>query len=301
MKPIIKWVGGKSQIIEQILEKFPDIIENYYEPFAGGGSVFLALLSNQTITIKGNMYISDKNQGLIELYQDIKNNVEKLIKKLNKIVSLFESAKNTQHAKRHQFIFQEYEFAKEIAEKRGKTALYYYFRNWYNSHKQLPKCAKSALFIFLNKTCFRGLYREGNNGFNVPYGNYNSPKIFNPDELRRLHNAFNKYNIHFICQDFIDTLPKIKNGDFVYLDPPYCPVNKTSFVDYSKNGFDKHEELAKMCTEINQKKIKFLASNAYCQQVIDLYKNFNIKKIKCKRLINSKTPQSHEYEVLISN
>jgi len=158
---------------------------------------------------------------------------------------------------------------------------------------------KSVLFVFLNKTCFRGLYREGKNGFNVPYGNNKNPSIFNEEQILYLSQLFNKHNVHFNHLSFDKLL--IKPNAFLYLDPPYVPIDKSSFVDYMNGGFN-HIEMVKWCEKVvSINGVKMLHSNSYCDFVIKNYSNFNIDIIECKRLINSKNPNSKCNEVLIKN
>jgi DNA adenine methylase len=156
------------------------------------------------------------------------------------------------------------------------------------------------MFIFLNKTCFRGLYREGPNGFNVPYGNYKNPNILNKEHLKNINKLIK--NVKFKNYDYKKSFTNIKKNDFIYLDPPYAPENETSFVKYNKNGFniDEHKNLFKLCNQLNE---KFIMSNSNVKLVIDNFNNnkFNIHTIECKRRINSKKPQTKTNEVIILN
>jgi DNA adenine methylase len=156
----------------------------------------------------------------------------------------------------------------------------------------------SAIFIFLNKTCFRGLFRMGPNGFNVPYGNYKNPEIVNKEHLEQIHKLIQ--NVIFECKDFNDSLDNVKTDDFVYLDPPYAPENKKSFVKYNSDGFDEetHLQLFKKTKELNA---KFVMSNSDVPLVNDNFNDFNIEKIECRRAINSKKPESKTMEVIINN
>ena len=167
----------------------------------------------------------------------------------------------------------------------------------------------TAYFIFLNKTCFRGVYREGPNGFNVPFGHYNMPEIINKNHIMTVSNLFNKYKVIFTCAKFENAFANIQTNyninsdlnDFIYLDPPYAPENAKSFVGYTKSGFslEQHKLLFDMC-----KKYKFLMSNADVPLVRDNFShnpNISIISIICKRSINSKKPESKTTEVLIKS
>jgi DNA adenine methylase len=246
IRPCLKWVGGKNQILDKVFQYFPKEINNYYECFAGGGSVFLELLKRleeNKININGKIIINDYNTDLINMYNIIKNNVKTLLDTL-----------------------------------------------------------KSALLIFLNKTCFRGVYREGPNGFNVPYGNNINPSIFKKEHYLELSKIFNKYDVIFINKSFESVICEYKQCDFVYFDPPYYPLNSKSFTTYQKDGFGKkHNELIKLCDLLDQYNIKFLHSNSYCQFNLDNYGHFNYELLLCKRLINSKQPSDTDYEMLIFN
>ena len=282
LSPFLKWVGGKTQIIDTVLSKIPNNINTYYEPFIGGGSVFLALLSDviHKKRIIKKMILSDKNKFLINTYNIIKNEPKKLISQL-KILS------------------NKYYNKKSLSK---KEEFYYEMREKYNK-SNISNITKASLFIFLNKTGFRGLYREGPKGFNVSFGNYINPSIYNDKQILEISHVLNKYKVLFKYASYTSVLKSVKSGDFVYLDPPYYPINITSFVKYQKNSFtlDDHEELNKFCNTLTNKKIKFLMSNSYTKYNMKMYKNYKIKKILCKRRIHSKKPESTEYEIFISN
>jgi DNA adenine methylase len=294
-KPIIKWVGGKTQIIDKIIENFPNEINNYHELFLGGGSVLLALLSLKNasnIKINGSINAYDINETLINMYINIRDRPRKIIAYMNKILEFFnhiEEEKGCRKAKH-----------KKDAIK-SKESFYYWIRYKYNKYSQNKKNSYkgSAIFIFLNKTCFRGLYREGPNGFNVPYGHYSNPEILNKEHLMNISELI-KY-VNFIHSDFEESFNNINNNDFIYLDPPYAPVNDKSFVGYNVDGFDidKHNKLFELIKY--NKNIKFLMSNADVDMVRDNFNNYNIITILCKRSINSKNPESKINEVLIKN
>lgn len=160
----------------------------------------------------------------------------------------------------------------------------------------------SAIFMFLNKTCFRGLYREGPNGFNVPYGHYKkTPVIITKDRLDFISDLIK--DVVFIKNDFTNSIKNIKPYDFVYLDPPYVPEIKNSFVSYTKHGFtlESHKELFNRILDMDKKNIKFVMSNANVEIVIERFKNFNVEKVQARRAINSKRPESQTTELIIYN
>ncbi len=294
-KPFLKWVGGKTQIIENIIEKIPNEIENYHELFLGGGSVLLAVLSLQKhnkITIKNKIYVYDINKILINVYKNVQNNKETLFEYISKYIKEYDDIKG-------KIIIRKSLTIEEA--KTSKESYYYWIRNKFNNmDKNTIEC--SALFMFLNKTCFRGMYREGPNGYNVPYGHYKkTPCIITKKELFIISDLIK--NVNFICSDFSDSIKRIKENDFVYLDPPYAPENHKSFVGYTKNGFnlENHKLLFKLTNELNEKNIKIMMSNANVDLVINSFENYNIEKIQCRRAINSKKPGSKTTEVIITN
>jgi len=298
-KPFLKWVGGKTQIIGNIINNVPKNINNYHEIFLGGGSVLLAILSlknNNMITIKKNIYAYDLNSTLINVYKDIQNNKDNLYKYIQKYIKEYESCK-TMKIKRTTRIKINPQSLKEA--KLSKEHYYYWMRNRFNSLQDTVE--KSALFIILNKTCFRGLYREGPNGFNVPFGNYKTMSIISKEELDNISKLIK--DVKFVCLDFSESLKNIKKGDFVYLDPPYYPENDKSFVKYTKLGFnfEKHKNLFTLINKLNNKKAKFMLSNAKVNYVVEFFKKYHIKDVECRRAINSKNPASKTTEVIICN
>lgn len=298
-KPFLKWVGGKTDIINDVFEKFPRSINNYYEPFVGGGSVFLKLLEKidtGNITLRGNIFISDKNEVLINLYSFIKDDVDNLMKKTDEILSHYLMAKEIIYPPRFKYILNTKDNIEDVIIK-GKSYIYYHYRNLYN--ETTDKMLKSVLFLFLNKTCFRGLFREGKNGFNTPYGNYKNPSFYKKDNFLHLSKIFRKHNVSFKHQDFSD-LKDFNNSDFLYLDPPYFPINEKSFLAYTNDKFD-HDKLLEFCVYLKKNEIKFLHSNSNSSFNNENYKQFNISKIVCKRRINSKNPEKTVEELFIWN
>jgi len=294
-KPFLKWVGGKTQIINKIINKIPSKMYNYHELFLGGGSVLLAMLSLQQqekIIIRGKIYAYDINYDLINVYKNIQQNKDILFSHIAHYIQAYDSIKG-KVVNRKPLNIEEAQTSKE--------SYYYWVRNKYNEmDKQSIEC--SALFMFLNKTCFRGMYREGPKGFNVPYGHYKkTPTIITKEDLYSISSLIK--NVNFIHSNFTDSIEKISKGDFVYLDPPYAPKNKTSFVGYTKHGFnlDTHTKLFDEIIKLNEKKIKFIMSNAKVELVLDYFKNYDCEDIIARRAINSKNPGSTATELIISN
>lgn len=268
--PVVKWVGGKRQIINQITKYVPETFSTYYEPFLGGGAVLFELQPKKAI-------VNDINSELINIYEVIKDNVEELIKDLR------------QH--------------------RNEEDYFYKIRNLdrdKDKYNKLTPVKRASRIIFLNKTCYNGLFRVNKAGeFNTPFGNYKNPNIVNEITLMAVSNYFNKAKITFTCKDFEEVLKEARKGAFVYLDPPYDPVSDTaSFTGYDKGGFDKDEQirLKKTCDKLNEKGTKFLLSNSVTDFIKDLYKDYKIEVIQAKRVVNSKADKRGEIdEVLVMN
>lgn len=298
-KPILKWVGGKTQILDNLISKFPTEINNYHEIFLGGGSVLLTVLSyikDGIIKIHGNIYAYDVNEPLIYVYKNIQSNPNELYEVLQKIIIEFNNCGNGEINRKPENI----EEAKQT-----KENYYYWIRNEYNNLclQDKKNVIGSAMFIFLNKTCFRGVFRVGPNGFNVPYGHYNKPEIINKEHLAEIHNLIQ--NVIFECYDFSISLNQIEINDFVYLDPPYMPETTTSFVKYTENGFniENHNNLFKKIHNLTENNIKIMLSNSDVKIVRENFTNekYNISSILCKRTINSKNPEAKAKEVIITN
>ena len=208
--------------------------------FLGGGSVLLALLTyinHGLINITGNVYAYDLNEPLINVYKNIQLNPVELYNEIHDIIEDFNSSDISDDVNRNPKNIQEAKMSKEN--------YYYWIRTQYNALNPTNKKSMlgSAMFIFLNKTCFRGVFRVGPKGFNVPYGHYNNPEIINYEHLIEIHNLIK--NVIFECCDYNVSLNNVTENDFVYLDPPYAPETETSFVGYTENGFslDNHIEL----------------------------------------------------------
>lgn len=244
LKPFVKWVGGKSQLIGELEKMLPTggekVFKKYCEPMVGGGALFFSILSKHDFE---QLYISDINAELINAYQVIKSHVESLIEKLQKMQMLFCPM-----------------------DENGRKFYYYSIRDKFNSTQLCDTTAidKAACFIFLNKTCFNGLYRVNRKGqFNVPMGSYKNPMICDDENLRNIHGALQ--NITIVCGDYSLSKQFIDKDTFVYLDPPYRPISETSaFTAYNSDIFDDSEQirLARFIDEINAIGAKIILSNS---------------------------------------
>jgi DNA adenine methylase len=298
-KPFLKWVGGKTQILDDVLALFPTAMHNYYEPFLGGGSVLLGLLSYVKagkLKVTGRMYASDLNSNLIALYKTVQSKPDELIAELRALLDQFGKANGTVVNRK----------ATTLLEAQTSPESYYFWiRSRFNAltkeEKQSPLA--SAMLLFMNKTCFRGVYREGPNGFNVPFGNYKNPSILDEAHIRAVSELVK--DVVFTTRSYADALAPVASGDFVYLDPPYAPESETSFVGYTAEGFnlDNHKALFKLCGDMHSKGVKLLMSNARVPLVTDAFPapHYTTKVVVCKRSINSKKPDAKTNEVLITN
>ncbi len=253
-RPIIKWVGGKRQLISDLTKFLPSEYNRYFEPFIGGGALFFSLKQKDS-------FISDYNSELTNLYSIVKNNLEELIKELKK-------HKNT----------EEYYYDLRLLDRDEKK------------YKRLSPIKKASRFIYLNKTGFNGLYRVNRKGqHNVPYGKYKNPNWLDEENLRACSELLQHTQI--MTGDFEIIKPYIQAGDFVYLDPPYVPINSTSnFTAYTEQGFDENMQLRlkNLCDYIDSIGAYFMLSNSYTDYILELYKDYNIKVVMANRAINCK-------------
>ena len=265
--PFVKWAGGKRIILNKLKERVPSKFNRYIEPFVGGGALFFELQSPISV-------IFDLNEELINAYKVIQTSVNDLIKDLQK-------HKNT----------KEY---------------YLELRNLDRTqdYKKLTNVERASRFIFLNHTCFNGLYRVNSKGeFNVPFGDYANPNIFSKENLLKVSDLLKGTTI--ICDDFERVLDFAKKDDFIYFDPPYLPITKTSsFTSYTKDKFDfaNHKRLKEVCDKLDKKKIKFMVSNSNTPEIYDLYKDYNIEQIFSSRSISSNGEKRGKIrEIIIRN
>ncbi len=299
VKPFLKWVGGKTQILDEVLKRFPTHIKNYHEPFLGGGSVllgFLSAVSQKKLSMTGKVYASDLNSNLIALYKNIQSHPEDLIAEVKKLNDEYTKIQGTEVNRKATTLHEA---------KTSKESYYFWIRSNFNalSKEQRTTIPASAMLLFMNKTCFRGVYREGPHGFNVPFGNYKNPTILEETHIRTVSKLIK--DVVFTCRSFEESLASVEAGDFVYLDPPYAPETDSSFVSYTAEGFslETHTALFKLCKTLHEKGVKLLLSNAEVKLVKDAFPSppFTTTSVECRRAINSKNPEAKTKEVLISN
>ncbi len=284
-KPFVKWVGGKTQLLPEIISMFPTNISTYVEPFVGGGAVLFWVLKNCP-NIK-RVVINDMNERLINLYRVVKKNPEKLIKMLRNLEDIY----------------------LPLNEEKRKD-FYLKCRCRFNE-KITDIIEQSALFIFLNRTCFNGLYRENSKGeFNVPHGKYSRPLIC--DESTILEDSRLLQKVEILNGDFAGTKKYAGKNTLFYLDPPYKPLSETSsFNSYLKESFDDAEQvrLRDFCNEISRKGARFILSNSdpkgkNSEDVFfdELYANFQIKRVFASRMVNANpTKRGKLTELMIVN
>jgi DNA adenine methylase len=275
IKPYLKWAGGKRQLLSEIKKYLPKHIQNYtyYEPFIGAGAVFFELQPKKAI-------INDFNTQLILTYTVIKENVEGLIRLLKKY------------------------------KEKNDEEYFYEIRNWDRNtgkFKQLTDAEKAARVIFLNKTCFNGLYRVNSQGlFNVPYGKYKNPAICEELVLRQISNYLNSNEIAILNNDFEKAVMTADQNSFIYFDPPYHSPDKTNFTGYQADGFNEEdqERLRNVMIKMTNQGVKCLLSNSDTEYIRALYdyKFFDIISVQAKRYINSNSAgRGNVNEVLIKN
>ena len=271
VSPFVKWAGGKRQLLAQIRERMPREYNRNYEPFIGGGAVVFDLLPE-------NALINDINEALINAYVQIRENVDSFLDNINRIDSA-------------------------IGED-GK-AYYYSMRNLYNMklEKMEYDIELAALFIFLNKHCFNGLYRVNSKGlFNVPYNN--SKRVSYDEESIRMTSDYLK-RVTITTGDFEDACRNAGRGDFVFLDSPYAPLNPTSFESYTKEGFtlESHARLARLYDELTERGCYCMLTNHNTELIEQLYgnKGYTISVVNVKRMINSDANNRKGQEVIICN
>ena len=273
-KPFVKWAGGKRQLIPELTKHLPKKFDTYFEPFLGGGALLFHLLYE-----KPNLkcQVSDLNPDLILSYVTIRDKIDDLLKSLK------------EHSDRY---FND-------------SKSYYYSVRETNPKNQVEKVSR---LLFLNKTCFNGLYRVNSKGkFNVPLGRYSNPNIIQEENLRAVNQFLLQNKIIIKCQDFSSTVEKVKKGDFVYFDPPYQPVSKTAnFTSYTNSNFNFNDlkRLAKVSNQLAKRGVNVLLSNSSSKQVLDLFdtKDWEIVEIEANRAINSDADKRTGHsELLIKN
>ncbi len=269
LQPFVKWAGGKRQLLPEILPRIPKNYSRYYEPFVGGGAVLFSLRPKKFV-------INDKNKEIINVYRTIQENVDSLIK--------------------------------ELKTYKNDSDFYYKKRDLdrNKNFEDLPAVKRAARILYLNKTCYNGLFRVNRQGqFNVPFGNYKNPNFVNEFTLRAVSKFLNEANCRIDSGDYLHGLKGIRKGSFVYFDPPYDPVSTSaSFTGYTLTGFDKQEQvrLKQACDQLHNKGCKFLLSNSATDFIKDLYKDYTIDIVHARRNINSDSAGRGKIaEVLIRN
>jgi DNA adenine methylase len=270
IKPYLKWAGGKRQLIKVISAYIPKF-NTYYEPFVGAGAVLFSIQPKHAI-------INDNNEQLMLTYRVIKNDVESLIE------ALFVHKQNNSE----EYFYKIREQDRNIDEFSKQTDV-----------------QKAARLIYLNKTCYNGLYRVNSQGlFNVPYGKYKNPDIYNPYVLRTISNYLNGNEIIIQSGDFEASIDTAENGSFVYFDPPYHSPNNTNFTGYQAGGFDETEQerLRDVYTRLSNRGVKCLLSNSDTLFIRELYKDYEIIEVEANRAINSNADgRGKVTELLIKN
>ncbi|MEM8615000.1 MAG: DNA adenine methylase [Cyanobacteria bacterium P01_H01_bin.105] len=269
LRPFLKWAGGKRQLIPELLKYAPTDYGRYYEPFIGGGALLLTLQPETAI-------ISDRNAELINCYQVVQTAVNELIETLQ------------QH--------------------RNDESYFYEVRRWdrQTGFAERTFIQRAARIIFLNKTCYNGLFRVNSKGqFNAPFGRYKNPTITDETVLRAVSTYLNLANVRIFESDFATAVADAEQNDFVYFDPPYDPVSTTaSFTSYNSNRFDRAEQqrLKSVVDELSARGCKVLLSNAYTEFIQDLYQDYPWVRVSASRAINSKaTKRGKVDEILVMN
>ncbi|MEI7024433.1 DNA adenine methylase [Paenibacillus sp. y28] len=269
LQPFLKWAGGKRQLLPEIRKYVPQHYSAYYEPFVGAGAVLFDLQPQKAV-------INDVNTELINTYKVIRDHVDELIADL----------------KKHQ-ADKEYFYSIRDLDRQEQF-------------KGLSHVEKSSRIIYLNKTCFNGLFRVNSRGqFNVPFGKYKNPQIVNEPVLRAVHDYLSTNDFTILNGDFEQAVSTAKAGDFVYFDPPYDPVSNTaSFTSYSLNGFGKkdQERLRDTFAELDRRGCKVLLSNSATDYIKDLYSSYTVRIVSASRNINSNAARRGKIEeVLVMN
>lgn len=257
LKPALKWIGGKTQLLSTMVPLLPCKYNTYCEPFVGGGALLFHVQPHTAI-------INDINTEIITAYNVIKYDVENLIVELKTF--------------------------------KNESDFYYWVRSWdrdTDAYNNISDIKKAARILYLNKTCFNGLYRVNNQGkYNVPFGKYKNPNIVNEVVLRHISEYFNKCDITILNADYTKVLESLPRDSFVYLDPPYDPLTKTAnFTKYSSNGFSQDDqiELKEICDKLTSGGVKFMLSNSSTEFIKNLYSDggkYNIIEVDAARKVN---------------
>ena len=268
--PVLKWAGGKRQLLDTLKPLLPQKISSYCEPFVGGGALLYDLQPKIA-------YVNDINVELIRVYEVIKNDVESLICALQDF--------------------------------KNEADYYYAVRDWdrdKEKYSALSEVKKAARILFLNKTCYNGLFRVNSAGeFNSPFGNYRNPNIVNAPTLRAVSSFLNIATVHLTSLDYAEVLHALPRDSFVYLDPPYDPVSDTSsFTGYAKGGFSRNDQirLRECCDELNRQGLNFMLSNSATDFIKEQYAAYHVTIVQAKRAVNSDAAKRGEIdEVVVRN
>jgi DNA adenine methylase len=272
IKPFVKWVGGKRQLIMHIEKRLPKKFNSYFEPFVGGGALFMHLKKESAI-------INDYSEDLINVYKTIKNHPKKLMDKLDEFENNHKSSPN--------------EYYSEI---RGMDRL----ENW----NKIDKITKASRFIYLNKACFNGLYRVNQMGyFNVPSNKKEVVKTYDKDNILILSEYLKTNNVQILTGDFEKAVETAKKGDFIFFDPPYDMINGNSFESYTKDGFgvEGQKRLAELFKKLDKKGCYVMLTNHNTPLINELYKDYKIDVIEVKRMINADATKRTGIETIIYN
>lgn len=268
-RPFVKWVGGKTQLLNEIIRRIPkpNTIKTYHEPFLGGGAVFFALQPKKAI-------LSDINPELVNAYEVVRDSVHSLIRDLKK------------HTYSEKYFYKIRDIDRAPA-----------FKRWGNTRR-------ASRLIYLNKTCYNGLFRVNSKGqFNTPFGRYAKPNFVDAENLRACSSALSRADI--LLSNFQTVVSRARSGDFVYFDPPYAPVSDTAyFTSYSKDGFglEMQKELLEVCRALHSKKVRFMLSNSAVPFIRKLYSKFNIETVQASRAVNSRAEKRGKVdEVIVTN
>jgi len=273
-KPFVKWAGGKRQLIPILNKHIPKNFGSYFEPFLGGGAMMFHVFLNYP---KQRFIVSDLNSDLVLSYITIRDRVDELISSL------------TNHAKNYSKNSNSYYYSIRDSEPKGQIE-------------------KTSRLIFLNRTCFNGLYRVNSKGkFNVPLGRYTNPNIVNEENILAVSDILQSKKVSIKCQDFGAVLDNAKKDDFVYFDPPYQPISQTAnFTSYTNRDFTTNDlkRLSKVCQDLDSRGCKIMLSNSNCKEVIQTFSkdSWKVVKIKANRAINSNSKKRTGHtELLIKN
>lgn len=268
--PVVKWVGGKRQLLDEIAPRLPERITTYCEPFLGGGAVLFSLQPRNAI-------VNDLNADLMLVYEVIRDDVELLIAALE------------QHENTAEYFYNIRDLDRDK-----------------DAYREMSAIERASRIIYLNKTCYNGLFRVNASGeFNSPFGHYKNPNIVNAPVLRAVSKYLTANNIQLLHIDFEEVLQRVPRGGFVYLDPPYDPVSDTaSFTGYNRGGFGREEQerLKRCCDELAARGVRFLLSNSATSFIKELYTGYTVEIVHAKRAINSDASKRGAVEeVLIRN